>query len=276
MNIERIIKWGQTTHEVRAMILTGSRASRNQTDFLSDYDIAIFGNDCNFISDDRWIENIDNYLICIHDKFIFLSYTIPTRLTIFKDISKVDFSFYPLEILSQLISDLPDAYNAGYGILIDKDELLRDMPLPDYKAYQCRKPDEKEFKRNFDEFWFEVYHVAKYLWRDDLWTAKLRDIAAKEKLRQMIEWNHAADFNWNFAPGCDGKRMNSWIDKNILQQLEQCWSGFNKDDNIQSLQATIELYRKLSTDTARRLGYDYNKEVDKNISSFIENLLKKN
>ena len=45
---------------------------------------------------------------------------------------KVDFSFYPITLLHALatIETLPDDYNIGYQILLDKDGILTKMPSP--------------------------------------------------------------------------------------------------------------------------------------------------
>ncbi|MBD3231473.1 hypothetical protein GF322_02305 [Candidatus Dependentiae bacterium] len=65
----------------------------------------------------------------------------------------------------------------------------------------------KEFYECIDDFWFEVYHVAIYLARQDLWLAKFRDNDIKRFLLKMIEWNEGSKHNWNYETNSLGKRM---------------------------------------------------------------------
>jgi len=256
------------------MILSGSLASKGKKDFLSDYDIALYCHDFNFLSKDDWINEIQDYWVCIHDKFKFLDYEIPTRLTIFNDNFKADFSFHPLEILEKLSSAkvLPDEYKIGCEILIDKDNALTEMPAPTFEGFIIRKPDSSEFQNNINEFWFEVYHAGKYLYRNDLWTAKLRDFTLKENFLQMLEWHRGAKCSWNFSPKNYGKGMKDWIDENLWKELNLCFGKFEKEDSLQSLQNTMNVYRRISIETAMLLRYEYNYRLDENISKFINDL----
>lgn len=181
-HLQKIINWANAIESIRAVILSGSLTGKGKQDFLSDYDIAVYGNDFSFIENNDWLNSIQKYWVCIHDQFEFLGYKIPARLTIFDGYFKVDFSFHPMEELQKMIDDkkLPDDYNIGYEVLLDKDHLLKDLPKPTYKGFVLIKPDEKNFNENGKEFWFECYHVAKYLYRNDLWVAKTRDHAAKK------------------------------------------------------------------------------------------------
>src|SRR5689334_19099224 len=147
-NLDKIIRWGKDSASVRAMILSGSLAGKGSTDELSDYDIAIFGNDFSFIETDDWLNNIQDYWVCIHDQFEMLGIEIPTRLTIFNEYFKVDFSFHPMQLLDKMIRSkkIPDDYNIGYKILIDKDSIANKLPQPTFTGFRVNKPDENIFK----------------------------------------------------------------------------------------------------------------------------------
>jgi aminoglycoside 6-adenylyltransferase len=272
--LEKIIRWGQNTEDVRGMILSGSLASKSNTDELSDYDIAVFGNNFSFIKNDDWLKKIDEYWVCIHDEFQMLGFNIPTRLTIFNDYLKVDFSFHPMEELDAMIrhKKIPDDYNIGYKILLDKDDLANKLPQPTFSGFVVAKPDEKIFQNNIKEFWFESYHVAKYLFRNDLWIANLRDAAAKKWLLQMLEWNTAAKRNEPFSPKDHGKQINSWLDQNIMRELENCFGKLNQEDGWNALNNTIHLYRKVALETASILQLEYDESLDNRMHTFIEAL----
>lgn len=272
LQLDKIVRWAEKNPSVNALLLSGSLAGRGRKDIFSDYDIAVYGNNFDFIDDDEWLKQIGNYLVCIHDNFEFLSYPIPTRLTIFDDISKVDFSFHPVQLLQTLteLEKLPDDYNIGYRILLDKDGTAARLKAPTFTGFVIKKPSPEEFENNVKEFWFEIYHVAKYLSRGDLWTAKWRAWAAKKFLLSMLEWNHAIKARWKFSPKKDGKNMKDWVDKKIWKELEDCFGRFDKRDSWKALQKTIKLYQRIAPKTAEHLKYPYDQKLDHGISKFIK------
>src|SRR6266480_946372 len=270
--LKSILGWANTKDNIRVLILTGSLAGKGKKDVWSDYDLAVFGREFSFIENDHWLKEIGEYWVCIHDHFYFENYKIPTRLTIFNATLKVDFSFHPLELLQKMTVKLPDAYNIGYAVLLDKDGLTDRLPRPTYEGFLLQKPTPDDFEKNIREFFFEVYHVAKYLIRDDLWTAKLRDLAAKEWLRQMLEWQEASKRNWNFSPKNDEKGMKDWLDGTVWPELERCFGKFNRMDGKQSLENTIHLFKKTASETAQKLNFHYNRKLDENVLKFVEEI----
>ncbi len=272
--IEKIIHWGNNQPQVRVLLLTGSRAGKRKQDEFSDYDIAVYGSDFTFIKDDEWLKNIGDHLICIHEKFEFNHYHIPTRLTIFEQGYKIDFSFHPMTLLRKIVSKekLPDEYNIGYQILLDKESITSKMKVAGYKGFIISKPTEKDFQNNANEFWFEVYHVAKYLNRDDLWAAKFRDWSAKQWLRQMLEWHYSSKHQWDVSIKNDGKYMRDWLDAKLWSALFLCFGSFSKADSLQALHHTTQLYRQVAKEIAVSSGYAYNQKLDDSISRFIEKL----
>ena len=273
-HLEKIINWANSIDSIKALILSGSLTGKGKQDILSDYDIAVYGNEFDFIENDDWLNNIQESWVCIHEQFELLGYEIPTRLTIFDAYFKVDFSFHPMEELQKMIDEkiIPDDYNIGYEVLLDKGGFLKELPKPVYKGFVSIKPDEKTFKENVKEFWFECYHVAKYLFRNDLWVAKTRDHAAKKFLLQMLEWNEACKRNWNFSPKDHGKQMDDWLDRKYWNELHNCFGKFDKEDGWHALINTIQLYKTVAKETAKFLEYSYDERLDEKMFQFIKNL----
>jgi len=50
--LSRILAWAGTEDSVRIILMVGSRAQQNVDEF-SDFDLSIFGNDLDFIYDDK-------------------------------------------------------------------------------------------------------------------------------------------------------------------------------------------------------------------------------
>lgn len=255
--LSKICSWAQGESAIRAAILIGSRAIERGGDELSDYDISLFTNPQELdIQDDSWLSFIGKHWVCVHEKLPWKDKIIPTRLVIFEGGVKVDFAFYPLETLVELSQSniLPDDYDAGYQVLLDKDSLTKEIPQPSLKAFQCKKPSRIEFERVILEFWFEAYHVAKYLKRGDLWIAKFRDWGMKDPfLLTMICWNRAAKHAWEFKTHSQGKAMQSWVSEVIWKELHGCFSHFDAEDAWKSLEKMTSLFRRLALETASNL-----------------------
>ena len=149
--LEHFLTWAENNVSIRGVILTGSRAGKSaSTDNLSDYDVAVFGNDFDFIKNDRWLNDIQEFWVCMHDQYNLLGAEVPSRLVLFNDELKIDFSFHTVEILNSIIAtqELPDGFNMGYAVLLDKDENLIRLPPPAYKGFILNRPSEADFGKN--------------------------------------------------------------------------------------------------------------------------------
>ena len=273
--LSKIIAWAQSEDNIRAVILIGSKAQENSCDQLSDYDISIFcNNDAAYTCNEKWLTAIGDVWVFLPEKIHRDNKDYPTRLVIFDKGVKIDFAFYSIEVLQNLTEahPLPVDYNLGYQILVDKDNLTKNMSQPS-ATLNIEKPTEKVFRSLVEEFWFEAYHVAKYLHREDLWSVKFRDHGIKDHLLlKMIEWHAQATRQWTFSPHPYGKQMQSWVEKDVWNALQECFALFNPQDSWKALMNTIKLFRRLSTETAEMLEYQYPTAVDKNISGFIARL----
>ena len=273
---DKIIEWANNEDHIRAVILIGSRARDLQPDALADYDISIFThNALIYTQDDLWLSKIGKAWICVHENVLWKEKRYPSRLVIFEDGIKGDFTFYPMDVLNEIIesSTLPEHYRLGYNVWVDKDHLTARMPKPSRVMTRTRKPSEEEFIRIVNEFWFEAYHVGVYLKRGALWQAKYRAGGIYDHfLLKMIEWNELAKVNFDKDIPPMGKRMQEWVGKNTWDSLYQVFGHFDSEDSWKALLKTIELFRELAVDTAKRMGYRYPKDVDLNISKFIGSL----
>lgn len=268
--INEILKWAKQEKSIRTVILAGSRAV-NKHDELSDYDLALFCTDIDgFTCDDAWFSKIGKVWICVHEKICINEKEYPSRLVIFEKGIKIDFSFYPIQILKD-ITGLP--FQNGYKALLDKENTVISIPSFIEEASEAIKPSHKQFLIIINEFWFEAYHVAVYLKRSDLWSAQFRLNGLHHQfLLRMIEWNELSKTDWKGILPELGKRMQSWVSKDTWDALHRSFAHFDEKDSWNALENTTSLFRILAHQTAAYLGYDYPHEVDSHISKFINEL----
>ena len=122
------------------------------------------------------------------------------------------------------------------------------------------------------EFWFEVWHVGKHLYREDLWHAKYRDWTTKRLLLAMIEWHGQSRRMWEHDTHYLGVEMRQWVDDETWDELHRSFSRFDAEDSWRALTATARLFGHLAREVGRDLRYPYDQEVETNILSFIDGL----
>ncbi len=267
---EKIVTWANAEDAIRAMIIEGSRARHDHTvDQFSDYDLNLYVTDVtHYTGNDTWIEQIGP--IWAMEKEADPD-GVSSRLVLFEGGHDIDFKLVPIGILHEFVrrQTLPDDYQRGYEVVLDKEGLTARLPQPSYKAVPKKKPSEEEFLYAVNVFWFELFHLVKYLHRDELWCVKVRDSSIKKRLLQMIEWHAQARHNWDYDTWIVGKHMQSWVEAEIWQAFGGIFARFDKEDSWRAVCALMPLYHRLAGETARQLNYSYPCKMDKAVSEFI-------
>ena len=276
--IDKIVAFAQADENIRAVILEGSLASNFQVDELSDYDINIFAiNYEHYLSGDRWMNQIGNVLIYQKGHFQFYDATIPTRLVLFRDQKRVDFSFWHLNLLSEIIEGEKqyESYKNGYQVLVDKDRLAEKLKPSPVAGFFISPPNHDDFRQTLYDFWFEAYCMAKYLSRKDLFYAKLiENRYIKDRLFQMILWNHQVANKWQPDPilHTEGKRFEKWALSELIDAISQCFSQYDFDGTWNSLIAMVELFNRLARQTSIQLQIEYPYQIEEEMTDYLQYL----
>ena len=178
---------------------------------------------------------------------------------------KVDFALYPTAMFSTI------EWDRSYKVMLDKDSLATNPKIV-ADGVRHNPPTETEVVNVIREFWFEAYHVAKYLKRDELWLVKSRDWATKELLLKMIEWHAQANHRWAYDTKYMGKHLKVWADAGTWEALHRAFAHFDSADSWRGLLATMNLFRQLAIETSEVLGFTYPQDVDQKITGFIVRL----
>ncbi len=268
---QRICAWAEARPDIRTMIVTGSYA-RGQPDDLSDLDLELFTRTPDwYTQSDGWMADIGTVWVVLplhNDRGL------PTRLVIFDGGLKVDFTICPATVLAAMVRErrLPPLYERGYRVLVDKDQVAGQLPAASFQSLTASPPTEEEFTNVVREFWFEIYHVAKYLKREDLWAVKYRDWKAKERLLTMLEWSERSLHGWDYQTEHLGIRMKEWVEPEVWTHLAGTFAHFDAADSWKALDVTMGLFRGLAQETAGRLGYRYSKHLDEGLSPYVVSL----
>jgi len=275
--LEQLTHWAEQQPLVRAMLLTSSRAiPQAPSDVFSDYDVILaLRNVQPFYADRTWLEAFGPVLVLyrdplIHDRGLARS----AYVTQYENGLKIDFSLWPVELLQQVVADpkLPDELDAGYQVLLDKDQLTDGLKPPTYAAYIPLPPTETEYQETVEVFFLEATYVAKLLWRDDVMAAKhiLDELMKQEHLRPMLEWRMELEHQWSVKLGPYGRRLKQWLRPDLWSELERTYTGAELEANWAALFETIGLMRRVASEVGERMGYGYPQGLEQRVVAYLQ------
>jgi aminoglycoside 6-adenylyltransferase len=110
-----------------------------------------------------------------------------------------------------------------------------------------------------EEFWWDTTYVAKALWRGELFFAKfMLDFDTKHiALRRFLEWQVELDHDWALRPGAYGRGLERLLPSDVWAELARTYVGTDVEENWEALSRTIALFRRVATDVADALGFEY-------------------
>ena len=270
---EGVRDWAEVRADIRMILIVGSMARQDHpADEFADLDLVIFTTDLATYRDpDRWLRPIGRSLVCspFERRDGCLEF-----LALFEGGHEVDFSFSPLEQLDRLAPDgvLPEVYDRGYDVLLDKDGLSKRLPRPSYGPVWKLKPPAEAFERTVSGFWHEADYCARCIRRRDLWGAKLSDGELKGKLLTMMEWHAGSRHGWQCDTWAYSRYLGEWTDDRTWAALSDVYGKFDAGDSWRALLATMELFSRLAGEVAAREGYGDGAALETAITEYVHGI----
>jgi aminoglycoside 6-adenylyltransferase len=276
-----IIRWAESKDEVRAVLLTSTRAVPGaHVDALSDHDVILIVRSIQpFVDDRTWINDFGEVLVVywdpVHPDLVF---GIPkiANVTQYASGLKIDFTLWPVSLFKEIVAApaLPAELDAGYRVLLDKDQLTISMLPPTGTAYIPKSPTFTDYLTWINDFFSDAPYVAKCLWRDELLPAKwCLDYDMKHVyLRQILEWRAEMDHNWSLPIGWLGKGLKRHLPPDIWEQLETTYAGAQLENNWEALANTMALFRRVAVEVGAHLGYAYPFDLDQRVTAYVEHI----
>ena len=267
--LKTIEKWAKDQENIRAVILLGSRVHRGGTDRLSDIDLHLIAENPTYFTDQRaWFKDFGPIWLAVHDQ----EKEEEIWKVIFEGGLLVEFVISPKSSLEKINQSLPPHFDPGYTVLIDKDKLTKQLPKASGSARPPEKPSEEAFQNTLSAFWFNAYHVAKYLWRRDLWRAKHHDWLLKGTLLEMMGWHSLLLGERQSFTTYQGKGLKGWIDPETFTSLMTVFGRFYPADSWRALEDTIKIFTKLSSDVGEFLNSDPRMDLQEKFMPLIKDL----
>jgi aminoglycoside 6-adenylyltransferase len=270
-----IRNWAASNNDIRAMLLTSSLVNPvAPVDEFSDLDIEFVVKDLpSFLKDDSWLANFGNIIAVIVENEDAFDGIHAMRMVFYEDYSKVDFKLYSItKFLEETAKpELPEDWDVGYKVLIDKDHLTDNMLAPTYAVTLVRKPDNATFQTKILDYWWDMQCVAKCLLRDELFYAKYvsEEVMRVGNLQKILEWYIGMQHNWQITTNKKGRLFKKYLSPDMWKKVEATFSGSDIEDNWRALLAYADLGSEIGPVIAKQLGYEYPLELEQKIRAYL-------
>ncbi|RCX18688.1 aminoglycoside 6-adenylyltransferase [Fontibacillus phaseoli] len=272
--MDMLIDFAAGEDRIRLVTLEGSRTNEHiPRDAFQDFDISYFVTEMDFFKEnDRWLDDFGQRMMMQkpEDMELFppelgnwFSYII-----LFEDGRKLDLTLIP-------IGEAEDYFENSdglVGILLDKDDLVKEEIHPNDRQYWIKKPTAREFDDCCNEFWMVSTYVVKGLARNEILFAidHLNEIARPNLLR-MMAWEIGSRQGYTFSLGKNYKFIGRYLPNKDWGDLLATYSGNSYQNMWKSLFACYELFRKYAQAVAGTLGYSY-PDYDEAITGYTSNI----
>jgi aminoglycoside 6-adenylyltransferase len=231
------------------MLLTSSRAVPDAPiDVFSDYDVVLALTDVqSFHKDNYWLEHFGPVLAVYWDPIETEDgYLKSANVTQYESGLRIDFTLWSVELLQRVAAapQLPPEFDAGYRVLLDKDDLTRLLKPATYRGYLPTPPTDVEYQTLIESFFLDAIAVATLLWRDDVLAAKhvLDHVMKHEQLRPLLEWHIEIENQWRIKLGPYGRRLKQWLRPDLWNELANTYTDMTIAANWKALFLTLSLY----------------------------------
>ncbi|TZF94241.1 AadS family aminoglycoside 6-adenylyltransferase [Chryseobacterium panacisoli] len=274
--LKQIIHWAENNPDIRAVLLTSSLVNPYApVDDLSDLDVElVFENRTSYEAGNEWIRLFGDPISMIEEDDRLFEGKHAMKMVLYKDHVKVDFKLYQVSEFIKEINEeaLPEDWDVGYQVLIDKDHLTKNLKPPTYQSVMIHKPTEKEFKQLFNDFWWDTTYVAKCLKRGDIFYAKFmsENVLRTDYIVPLIEWYIGADHDWNnITANKHGRLFKKYLSSELWNKVEATFSGKDIEENWKALFAFADLVHELGTSLAGRLHFIYPVKLENDVRHYL-------
>ena len=251
--------------KVVAVAMSGSRTNQKvQTDEFQDYDIVYIVDDFdNLTSDLSWLDQFGNRLIEQHN----ILGNRRLYLMLFEDGNRIDLTLCPREHIKEWVDS-----EADFTVLDDPQGLFAPYaPMPN--RYWTALASATDFDKSCNEFWWVSAYVVKGICRNQVIyaTDHLYNICQQELLKVLV-WQVAAD-KGTVDIGKNYKYLFNYLSAEKEKEFLSLLDFSNIEKLTQSLYATMKLFHQDAQSLAKKMGFDYDKEVAEKMIQYAEEKL---
>lgn len=268
-----ILEVAREDERVRAVYMNGSRTnSMIVKDNFRDYDVVFVVDETgSFLERPDWINVFGKRLILQEpdsndfgwgDKKSFLrSYA---WLMLLEDGNRIDLTLLTKEYAL-----------AEYGRdtltikLLDKDDILPELPPPTDRGYWVKKPTEARYKGCCNDFWWCMQNIVKGTARDELPYAMRMFNLVRGHLETMLEWYVGCENDFSVSTGKFGKHLKKYLSKELYESYLSTFPKAEASSIWNAVYSACELFRYVARMVAGALGFVFDRDEDAGMTEYI-------
>ena len=266
-----ILQISEVDERIRAVYMNGSRTNQNvEKDIFQDYDVVYVVKDTKpFIKEKDWINKFgeiwfmqypDEHPDYPSDKANFYGW-----LMQFSDGNRLDLHVESMEHAKEHITD-----DKLCKILLDKDNILPDIPEATDEDYYVKRPTTEQFLCTCTEFWWCLNNVAKGLWREEiLYVQDMINFCVRKQLEKVLSWKIGIKTDFSVSVGKSAKYMYKWLEQEEYDEFLATYATGNTQDCWQAVFKMTDLFSKTAKNVAEELGYTYNSKEENACIDFL-------
>ena len=251
--------------QVDAVALSGSRTNQKiQTDEFQDYDVVYIVDDLDYLSSDfSWLDQFGERII---EQEVTLGHR-RLFLMLFEDGNRIDLTLCPKDHIQEWVES-----EADFTVLEDTKGLFETYS-PSPERYWITPATETDFEKSCNEFWWVSAYVVKGICRNQVIyaTDHLYGICQQELLK-VLAWQVASD-RGKVDIGKNYKYLFSYLTAEKEKEFSSLLDFSSIEKITQSLLATMSLFHREAQDLAKKMGFDYDKEVAEKMIKYAEEKL---
>lgn len=259
---------------ILAVYMNGSRTNPNvPKDIFQDYDIVYVVRETkSFIGDKDWIHKFG--------KILYMQYPDESPdypsdkenhygwLMQFEDGVRIDLTVQTIQFAREHIHD-----DRLCRILLDKENILPEVPESTDADYHVKKPSEAQFQACANEFWWCSNNIAKGLWRGEMpYVQDMTNFIVRKQLEKMLAWKTGIRTDFQVSVGKSAKYLYRWLDAGEYQEYLDTYFGGDIEGAWAAVLRMCSLFERTSEYVARELGYTYNDAEARAARSYLEHV----
>ena len=256
------------TIQVEVVAMSGSRTDTTAPkDEFQDYDVV-------YVMDD--LDNLTSDLSCLDQfgkRIIEQEVTLGHRrlyLMLFEDGNRIDLTLCPKDHIQEWVDS-----EADYTVLKDEKGLFESYTTSPQR-YWTNPASSIDFEKACNEFWWVSAYVVKGICRNQLIyaTDHLYGICQQEFLK-ILAWQVASD-RGKVDIGKNYKYLFQYLPAEKEKEFSNLLDFSSSDKITQSLFATMKFFHQEAQFLAKKMGFDYDKEVADKMIEYAKERLETN
>jgi aminoglycoside 6-adenylyltransferase len=277
-NTELLLKIENFVHianDINYLGLFGSSTNNeNLNDEYSDIDvILVTTNLAKYFENENWLNSIDEVWMTFTESEPHLNYW--ERRCVFKNGLDVDFLLIDKSKLISNSDNFPVAKNIFHKtaqVIIDKDNTTEYMKKIILEKNGFCFPSQLEFNNLVNDFYYHYLWTCKKCLRGEYWTAlQYINRYLKKRTLKMLEWYEHSVNGKEYYTFYDGRYIEKWIDKKLVNNLSLIFSSYGKENILKALNENEKLFTQISTKTAEINGYAFPNLQKQKLCEWVDN-----